>query len=106
MRILLISWRDFLSFELVFILFLFAGTYKPAPVLELDNSLSDPTVITLAVGLLSAGVILMRRGVFLRRHVMVTGSIWIYFSLYLTLLVYAIASYVSGEIHSDNANIK
>lgn len=106
MRILSICWRDFFSFELVFILFIFAGAYKAAPALELTSILYDPTVITFAAGLLSAGVILMRRGVFLRCDVMVKGSIWNYLFLYLMLLTYAVVSYFSGEIHSDNANIK
>lgn len=41
---------DFFSFEVVFVLFLFAGTFKAAPILEPINSRIDLTAVLVAAG--------------------------------------------------------
>ncbi len=81
----------FFSFEMLFVLFLFAGTYKASHSLAPVSEIADLTVAMVVAGLVSGGALVLMRGLRLDRRAF--GYLYLYF----VFLSYALVSFLVTE---------
>ncbi|MCG8451363.1 MAG: O-antigen ligase family protein [Pirellulales bacterium] len=93
-------WRDILSFEAIFLLFVFAGVFKATDFFAGINEHYDLTVATAVLGMM-CGLVL-----FLCRNISASPAGWSLLACYLVYLIYAAASYLTGEYASEEATVK
>lgn len=87
--------RDFASFEFLFVLFVFAGTYKASPYLGALNDIVDLTLLAVLAGAPVAALL------YLRRPAKLPAAAYAYLFLYLAFALYAGVSYFSGRQGPD-----
>lgn len=93
-------WRDLLSFEMVFVLYLYAGTFKQTEFLGPVNETLDLTLATLLLGA-AVGALIALRGLRWPGR-----SVNTYLAFYALFLVYASVSYLLTDGHSQDARRK
>ena len=90
----LIRKDDFLSFEAIYVLFLYAGVLKGVPAIERLTHGTDLTLVAVSLGIFVAIAIC------LERPIPIHPGVLVYFGLYLFLVGWALVSfglYGSGE---------
>ena len=93
-------WQDLVSFEAMFLLFVFAGIFKASEFFASFNEQYDLTVTTTVVGIICG------LAVFLRRNAFPSATGWTLMAGYLVYVIYATTSYLFGEYVSQDATIK
>lgn len=93
-------WRDLVSFEMVFVLYLYAGTFKQSEFLRPVNEAFDLTLAMLLLGV-AVGALLVLRGIRWPG-----GSANTYLAVFVLFLLYASVSYLLTDRHSQDARRK